>query len=675
MIPLVIVTSVVSSLGYALGLFDMKRDLLKQGKITMISKWDLGVSTGTFTKNADNSITSVCQLPGTINKNFCGFDIYLSENPQHGIDFSRYQYIEVVASLNTPATKPRIRIMFRNYHENYSSPEAGAAELKFNTIKIYPEEANGQYVPLSHFEVEKWWLRENNIDRSDSQLDFSNIHYINVIHSESDVAGEYILHFEKFVIHGTRITLIELLAFNFLLMAVLLISLIKLHSQRMKALAERDTLTGLCNRRGMQRWIDRLNITEKSPLVVGTIYMDIDNFKNVNDSFGHKAGDELLVTFTKTISELMQSLSHIKGKYIFVRMSGDEFTLLFREIDVDVIASIAATIFSEFKTPILLGNRNYFINASMGIANAELTAGQVDELFDRADIAMYSAKLNGKNQYQVFSEKVNKAKLDEKNSGKRLINTIRNNEFSVYYLPIFDAQLKRINSVEIVIDPIDKTTWPGEYAEVKTIAQKNKLQSTLDIWVINHTLEILANNLSLVKRMGIRFAIRILSDRNELLEVTKSVSLSLSQYGIDPHLIELKLNESSLSTKNEHATEIKTELQTISEMGVKITAVGFGNSQISVEVLTQLPVERLNIDINLLTREHIESKHLEPMLNSLVQLAQNFEKQVYASGVTTIQQHEYLCSIGCYQMQGSLLFDKLTFKELLKGLEAQLKPL
>ncbi|NJN76696.1 MAG: EAL domain-containing protein, partial [Synechococcaceae cyanobacterium RL_1_2] len=407
-----------------------------------------------------------------------------------------------------------------------------------------------------------------------------------------------------------------------------------------------DNLTGLPNR---TLFMDRLNqsikrIKRKESYGFAVLFMDLDNFKVVNDSLGHIVGDELLISIAHTIQQSIRPVDTV------ARLGGDEFTVLIEDIKNDDEAiAIASRINEELTSPLYIQGQEIFTSTSVGIAFSSPNYKDADEILRDADIAMYQAKDAGKSRYAVFKQTMHDETLRRVDMESSLRRAIINQEFVVYYQPIIALTQGTISGFEALIrwqHPSKGMISPQEFIP---IAEETGLIVQIGAWVleescrqINHWHESIAHTTDLT--MSINLSSRQLK-KNSIIEQIDDI---LNSTGVNKHRIKLEITESLLMQNIETATQL---LEAMRAMGLKLSLDDFGTGYSSLSYLHRFPLNTLKVDRSFVSRIGVNGEN-SAIVNAIVTLAHSMEMDIVAEGIETKEQMDYLRKLGCEYGQG-----------------------
>lgn len=420
-------------------------------------------------------------------------------------------------------------------------------------------------------------------------------------------------------------------------------------------LADHDALTNLPNR---VLFTDRLQqAVLRAPWkkrLVAVLFLDLDGFKGVNDTLGHTVGDQLL----KSVAERL-TLSVREGDTV-ARFGGDEFVLILDDLAVaDDVPKIARKILKELSAPSRLDHHEVFITASIGIAVYPNDGEDADSLLIHADAAMYRAKKQGKNDFQLYSPV-----LSEKASGKlTLENTLRralvNEEFRLYYQPKVDLATGKMVGAEALIrwlHPELGLILPSEFVP---LAEETGLIVPLGEWVLRTAC---AQNKAWQKAglPPIPVAVNLSGRQFHQQNLIERISQIMDEATLDPQYLEIELTE-SVVMKNVEATSIT--LHELDKMGVEISIDDFGTGYSSLSYLKRFPVSSLKID-QVFIRDISTDQEDAAIVKAIITLGHSLKLKVIAEAVEDQNQLESLRSLNCDQIQGYYISKPLPAGEI-----------
>ena len=421
-------------------------------------------------------------------------------------------------------------------------------------------------------------------------------------------------------------------------------------------LAHYDPLTGLPNRLLVQsRLYHAIERAQRHNLRIATLYVDLDRFKNVNDSLGHPIGDELLIMLAARLKK------RLREEDTLARLGGDEFLLVLEDIkEPSEPASVAQTLIDLLATPFALpSGHEIFINASIGISLFPDDASNVTELIQHADMAMYLAKKEGRSTYRYHTEALSIAANERLVMETRLRHALTAGEFVLHYQPLIDAHSGRAVGVEALVrwqPPGEAIVPPGKFIP---IAEETGLIVPLGEWVLRTACAqgrawIDAGFAPLV--MAVNLSVRQFQSEN-LAEVIQRV---LEETKLPAACLELELTESMFL---EHAERSIDTLKTLKAPGIQLAIDDFGTGYSSLTYLKRFPIDKLKIDQSFV-RGLAHDPNDREIAATIIAMARGLKLSVLAEGVESEQQLAFLRQHGCDYYQGFLFHRPAPAKEL-----------
>lgn len=444
--------------------------------------------------------------------------------------------------------------------------------------------------------------------------------------------------------------------------------IIQLHDEDLRKLAYYDALTGLPNRRNFRTNLTRLlRRANKERKCVGLLYIDLDNFKQVNDNYGHEVGDNLLCCFSEKLKEAVRPTDIVINDKLdeLARLGGDEFVVILNDIATpECAATVAERVLGIFENGFETIENTHSVFASIGIAVFPEDAETPDELLHHADLAMYEAKRNGRNRFEFYTKNITEILWEQRRIEDGLKIALELNLFSLVYMPLFCCRSLEIVGIEVLIRcpnlAIDGI-GPDQFIP---IAEKLGLIKEIDLWVIENSLSDFSD-LQLAHDFAGKLCINISGVELKNDQFPKKVGELLEKYQISPSLIELEITETAFVPGDSQSLATLDQLKML---GVTLALDDFGTGYTAFGQLNNYPVDCLKIDgsfVGDLFSEHAGRKKMVKVINNLGKL---YELRVVAEGVETKSQLEYLQDIGCDWMQGYFLSYPLKKAELIEFL-------
>jgi len=416
----------------------------------------------------------------------------------------------------------------------------------------------------------------------------------------------------------------------------------KKEQEKVEFLAYHDSLTTLPNRRDMKNILKKINQND-SPFSL--LLLDLDGFKNVNDTLGHDAGDMLL----REISNRLKSFA-TKEDNIF-RTGGDEFAIILKDLNLDEVIDKTKDILKIINKPFLLDNNILHVGASIGIAHKHRQDTVID-ILKNADIAMYEAKNNGKNKYKIFNEKL--AVLVQKNVDmqQQLLDAFINDEFYVVYQPKYDLLSKKVISLETLIRWENKKLGLVSPDLFIPIAENTKTIHDIGLFVFEQTckdFKEIQKHCPNIKDISVNVSLSQIQDNN-LYE--KFISI-IDKYDLQIYNIGLELTETHVMSNI--VENIKT-INHLRSLGFKIIIDDFGTGHSSLSYLKKLQITDLKIDKSFVD-DICNNKNDLTLTKTVLDISKNFGYTTTAEGIETKEQEELLLKLGVSVGQG-FLFSK-----------------
>lgn len=425
--------------------------------------------------------------------------------------------------------------------------------------------------------------------------------------------------------------------------------------------ASYDALTGLANRRLLN---DRLGQAilraNRGHENIAVMFVDLDNFKIINDTFGHELGDELLKAMAERLSACVRTSDTV------ARQGGDEFVLLFnRYRDADELTTIAKRVQQAISQPWNSGRREFHITCSIGVAVYPNDGNTADMLLRNADAAMYRAKANGRNNLQFFTAELSRAMLARVGIESRLRNALARQQLQLYYQPRVDMQTGRFVGAEALLRwklPKQGVIPPSRFIEV---AEETGLIVPIGNWVLSVACQ-QAKAWQMKGYPPLVVSVNVSPRQFRHESLVDNIAQALRQSGLPAKYLQIELTEGLLMQDAKHHLAM---LEQIRALGVQISVDDFGTGYSSLAYLKRFPVDQLKIDrsfVNDLPGDENDAA----IVRAIVTLGHQLGLRVVAEGVETEAQHQFLRSIDCDEMQGYLFGQPMSADEFGQALAA-----
>lgn len=413
---------------------------------------------------------------------------------------------------------------------------------------------------------------------------------------------------------------------------------------RLTHLATHDALTGLPNRTLLgDRLADQIEVHRSTGRSLALLYLDLDHFKDVNDTLGHGAGDALL----RVVSERLKSC--LRGDAMVARMGGDEFALWLPDVDAEGALALAHRIRTHLLEPISLVGHRVFIGVSIGCTLCPKDGNDVSTLLSNGDIAMYRAKQEGRNCVQMFDNALDVEVRRRASLEQALHEAMPLDQVAVAYQPQIDLVSGRLVGVEALL----RWTHPGHGAvfpdEFVPIAERSGLINSLGGWILHESCrQVLAwSNAGLPE---LRVAVNLATAQFKGSDVPRLVAEVLAATGLPPSRLELEITETGVMQDMRDAIEV---LRALASLGVTLAIDDFGTGYSSLSYLRKLPVDKIKIDRSFVSEVAIDDD-AAAVARAMVGLAHSLRLAVVAEGVENAEQAAFMRSTQCEYAQGFL---------------------
>lgn len=420
---------------------------------------------------------------------------------------------------------------------------------------------------------------------------------------------------------------------------------IKTAQNQLEKMAFYDTLTGLANRRLFRNRLENIIASNtRTGSIVALMLLDLDQFKHINDTQGHDAGDALLVALGERLSSCVRSTDTV------ARLGGDEFAVILVDVkDTAMIPNIAENILQTLRRTLTIGTTEINISSSIGIALAPEDGNSAEKLFKFADMALYRAKDKGRNNYQFYTEDLNRRLLDHVRMVKDLKIAIEKQEFELHYQPQLDIQTEEIIGFEALIRWIKSDRGFVSPAEFIPVAEETALILPIGRQVMEMACKQMRQMLDekLVSdstRMTVNLSVKQLIEDS----IVEEVSTVLEETGLPAENLELEITESLLM---ENVEQVLSNLNSLKLLGVSLSIDDFGTGYSSLSYLKRLPVHIVKVDQSFV-RDIPKDPDDMAITAAVIAMAHKLGYQVIAEGVETVEQLSFLRDCRCDYAQG-----------------------
>ncbi|CAI2499406.1 cyclic di-GMP phosphodiesterase [Serratia proteamaculans] len=431
--------------------------------------------------------------------------------------------------------------------------------------------------------------------------------------------------------------------------------------ERLRVLANTDLITGLPNRNAIQDKITQ-SIAARDGSNVGLVYLDLDNFKKVNDAYGHMFGDRLLVEVSLAV------LGCLTEGQTLARLGGDEFLVLAQQADREMLQRLAQRIIDRLKTPFRIGLIEVYTGCSIGIALCPEHGNDLDSLIRSADTAMYVAKEHGKRTYTVFSPEMNKRVAEYMWLDTNLRKGLEQNQLVVYYQPKIETISGKVCSVEALVrwDSPERGLIPP--LQFISYAEESGLIGPLGRWV----LQTAAKQAAHWQRQGLQLRVAVNLSARQLVDdsIVEDLAQVLLQNQLAPCLLDFELTESSLIEDEKRAREVIARLR---ELGAQVHLDDFGTGYSSLAQLARIPLDAIKLDKSFV-RGVNDNPVSQSLVRAIVAAAEALKFRVIAEGVETESENRFLDEIGVDEKQGFLFARPMLPEQLEHWLQSYRPP-
>jgi diguanylate cyclase (GGDEF)-like protein/PAS domain S-box-containing protein len=428
--------------------------------------------------------------------------------------------------------------------------------------------------------------------------------------------------------------------------------------QRIRYLARIDPLTKIANRMQFQHLLQQgIARARRTQQYLAILYLDVDRFKDINDTFGHAAGDTSLEIFTRRM------LGELPGNAHAGRLAGDEFAVLLTGFErmegvVQEISEVAGRLLQAAGKPFQVHGEEIFLTVSMGIALYPRDGDNVIDLIRNADAALYQAKKAGGNCFEFYSADMNTAAVERLMLKSKLRRAFERDELRLHYQPKYSLKTGRVEGVEALVRwdlPERGLVYPSDFVP---LAEETNLILQLGDWVLNRVCADYRAWQRLIPspcRVSLNLSLRQLQQRRFLDQVRET----FRTHGVSPTSLELEITETTLMEDPDRTIRV---LDALYGMGLHLAIDDFGTGYSSLSALQQFPINTLKIDQSFV-RDVASDKDDAAIVDAIIQMAHSLQLEVVAEGVESEAQLEFLREHGCDYAQGHLFGDPMTAEQ------------
>lgn len=457
------------------------------------------------------------------------------------------------------------------------------------------------------------------------------------------VSAPWIYVWQQWWAHNAAVLMVSLL---FLLTSSMVAQRIwrreKLHREELVSQARRDALTGLPNRAAAEEMIQFcIDMSHTLDRKFSLLFVDIDRFKDINDSFGHSLGDKLLIAIAGIIKDTLADQGTL------CRLGGDEFLVVLPARGVDTAVDIAEQLIEAFKRPIRAGEQPLQVTPSVGIAQFPEHGVDIYTLLKHADTAMYEAKHLGRNRFSVYMDELGERVAERVQMEQLLREALHENLFQLVYQPVVNMSDKHVVGAEALVRwvrPDGTVVMPKHFIG---IAEESGLIIPLGDWVLRTALaQVKAWN---EDGQNLWVSVNISPRQFQDPKLVEKISAALSESGVNPERLGIEITETVAMLDQEASTRILGELKSL---GVRIAIDDFGTGYSSLSYLKRIPADKIKIDKSFVDGIDLEADDTA-IVHTILALAGVLDKTVVAEGVETEDQFNALKALKCQLAQGN----------------------
>ena len=424
------------------------------------------------------------------------------------------------------------------------------------------------------------------------------------------------------------------------------ISARKVAEEKIRQLAYYDTLTGLPNRElFLERLHQMLTLAQRDRDNVNLVFLDLDNFKDVNDTLGHDVGDKLLRSVADRLSACMRDSD------VLARLGGDEFVVVCPSVTTqESVAAVVQRILAIFTDPFEIEGRQIYTSASIGIAVYPDDSQDASSLFRCADTAMYQAKKEGRAQFRFFSAELNQKIMQRVALENSLRKGLERQEFFLHYQPLWEVKTSEMVGVEVLLRWQSSDFGLMQPSTFISLLEDTGLINTIGEWVLRSACTQM-REWTLTENRELKMAVNISGKQMKHPKFLEMLTTIIQETGVDPMNLELEFTESVIMENVENTIETFRKLK---EMGIQLSIDDFGTGYSSLNYLKHFPVDRIKIDKTFIA--DVDSNDSDAaIIEAIVSMAQSLSLRVVAEGVENSDQLHSLTRLGCDEVQGFYL--------------------
>ena len=422
--------------------------------------------------------------------------------------------------------------------------------------------------------------------------------------------------------------------------------------QKIEELAFSDILTGLPNRLLLAERIKQsITHASRNNGSFALLFLDLDHFKQINDSLGHHFGDRVLIEVTERLKTCIRQVDTA------ARLGGDEFVLLLHQADASGAEICARRVLAELKAPFSLDGMHFNVTSSIGVALYPADGSTMDDLIKNADSAMYHVKERGRSDFRFYQRQMNIGLLSRMKIDHAMRQALEHNHFRLHYQPLVDLATNQVFGAEALLRWHDKDLGEVSPAQFIPIAEETGVIVAIGNWVMASAIQqaVLWNS----NGQHLRLSVNVSALQFQQADFVENIASALHQANLPPDRIELELTESILIRE---AEETLIKLESLAALGVKMAIDDFGTGYSSLSYLKRFPINKLKIDRSFVMNLPNDESDIA-IVTAIISLAHALKLRVIAEGVENEQQRTFLQTLDCDELQGFLYSPAITATE------------
>jgi diguanylate cyclase (GGDEF)-like protein/PAS domain S-box-containing protein len=429
------------------------------------------------------------------------------------------------------------------------------------------------------------------------------------------------------------------------------ITMQKKAEERLRHMAYHDPLTGLANRNKLEQFINQiLAQSRRHQESFALMFIDLDRFKNINDTIGHEAGDLLL----QIIADRLKGTT--RNTDLVARLGGDEFVIVVTDVvKSESVALIAHKILESVMEAVVVKGQEIYITTSIGISLYPFDGQTMQTLMKNADLALYRAKDHGKNNYQFYTLEMTSKAQEKMALQNALVHAFSNNEFHLHYQPKMELKTRKITGVEALLRWKNKQFKLITPDEIIVLAEETGLIVPVNEWILRTACQ----DLKRWHQLGftsLSVSINCSARQFKQANLTNDILRILTETGVSPHSLELEVTEQLIMQDPDN---ILRSLFSLKDLGVQIAIDDFGTGYWSLNNLRRLSVDKIKID-KTFTKQMLQDETSADIVKAIIAMVSKLDIKSVAEGVESREQYEFLQREGCTEIQGYYLTQPLS---------------